>query len=80
MVKKIKTPHQGQLMGGSKTCCGGGCKHQQITTHPGKNQLQIHPLARHALQNLQFDLESLPTRDQTQESGLRAAVYLLENF
>jgi hypothetical protein len=80
MVKKIKTPHQGQLMGGSKNCCGGGCKHQQITTPARKNQPKIHPMARLALQNLQFALESIPTRDQTQESGLRAAVYLLENF
>jgi hypothetical protein len=80
MTRNDETPHRGQPERGSKTCCGGGCKHQQITTHPGKNQLHIHPLARHALQNLQFDLESVRTRDQTQESGLRAVAYLLGNF
>jgi len=80
MAPNHKAAFQGKLKGGSKTCCGGGCKQTEYTPIPRQNQAVLHPLARHALQNLQFDLESLPTRDQTQESGLRAVSYLLGNF
>lgn len=60
-------------------CCGGGCNESKPTTIPPQNQ-RLHPMARHALQNLQFALLETTERDHVQESGLRACDYLLRNF
>jgi hypothetical protein len=78
MAPNHKAAFQGKLKGGSKNCCGGGCKHQQITTRPGKNQaIRLSPQGREALELLQ---RSLAADDLTTISASHACQFLLRNY
>lgn len=80
MTHKNETPTGGEPGGAPKCRCGGGCKQENSTNFPRENQVRLLPEQWHQLQRLRLTLQAITNRDSTEESGLKAVLYLLKNF